>query len=111
MIGCRTEPRSIRNRLCTQYACSRARNAVPPWTPAGRDRGDPQDEGRRTKDHGLDLADLSLGFNTDAMANPPMNRPAFMIERARPVRSEVGIPVATSGKLGIPREADRASPR
>ena len=59
------------------------------------------------KAHGLDLADLSLGFNTDAMVNPPMGRQGFMIERAHRVRSEVGIPVATSWNLGIPSEADR----
>lgn len=60
------------------------------------------------KDHGLDLADLSLGFNTDSMVNPPMGQVAFMLERARQVRSQVGIPVATSWNLGIPQQADRA---
>jgi len=59
------------------------------------------------KEHGLDLADLSLGFNTDAMVDPPMGRQSFMIERAHRVRSAVGIPVATSWNLGIPQEADR----
>lgn len=59
------------------------------------------------KDHGLDLADLSLGFNTDAMVDPPMGRQSFMIERANRVRREVGLPVATSWNLGVPREADR----
>ena len=59
------------------------------------------------KDHGLDLADLSLGFNTDKMVNAPMNDVAFMVERAHRVRSEVGIPVATSWNLGVPQNADR----
>jgi 2,4-dienoyl-CoA reductase-like NADH-dependent reductase (Old Yellow Enzyme family) len=59
------------------------------------------------KDHGLDLADLSPRFNTDAMVNPPTNQPGFMVERANRVRREVGIPVATSWNLGVPQLADR----
>ncbi|MBK8767673.1 MAG: NADH:flavin oxidoreductase/NADH oxidase [Burkholderiaceae bacterium] len=62
---------------------------------------------RMMKEHGLDLADLSLGFNTDQMVNPPMNQPGFMVERAHRVRRELGIPVAASWNLGVPREADR----
>jgi 2,4-dienoyl-CoA reductase-like NADH-dependent reductase (Old Yellow Enzyme family) len=62
---------------------------------------------RMMKDHGLDMADLSLGFNTDAMVKPPMNQPGFMIERTNRVRREVGIPVMTSWNLGVPQEADR----
>lgn len=60
------------------------------------------------KDRGLDLADVSLGFNTDDMIDPPMNLPGFMLERARRVRDEIGIPVAASWNLGVPRNADRA---
>ena len=59
------------------------------------------------KQHGLDLADLSLGFNTDEMINPPMGNVAFMVERAHRVRCEVDIPVATSWNLGVPENADR----
>ena len=59
------------------------------------------------KDHGLDLADLSLGFNTDEMVDPPFNEVGFMIGRAARVRREVGIPVATSWNLGVPQNADR----
>jgi 2,4-dienoyl-CoA reductase-like NADH-dependent reductase (Old Yellow Enzyme family) len=59
------------------------------------------------KDHGLDLADLSLGFNTDDMACKPFNEMSFMIERAARLRREVGIPVATSWNLGLPQVADR----
>jgi len=59
------------------------------------------------KEHGLDLADLSLGFNTDEMIDPPMGNVAFMVERAHRVRSEVDIPVATSWNLGVPANADR----
>jgi 2,4-dienoyl-CoA reductase-like NADH-dependent reductase (Old Yellow Enzyme family) len=62
---------------------------------------------RMMKDHGLDLADLSIGFNTDEMSPRPFAELAFMVERASRVRREVGIPVATSWNLGHPQVADR----
>jgi 2,4-dienoyl-CoA reductase-like NADH-dependent reductase (Old Yellow Enzyme family) len=63
---------------------------------------------RMMKEHGLDLADLSIGFNTDEMSSPlPFADMAFMIERAARLRREVGIPVATSWNLGLPQVADR----
>jgi 2,4-dienoyl-CoA reductase-like NADH-dependent reductase (Old Yellow Enzyme family) len=57
--------------------------------------------------HGLDLADLSLGINTDEMREPPFARAAFMVERGARVRREVGIPVGVSWNLGQPAVADR----
>ena len=62
---------------------------------------------RAMKEHGLDLADLSLGFNTDDMTDPPFNEVGFMLKRANRVREEVGIPVGTSWNLGVPATADR----
>ena len=62
---------------------------------------------RKMKEHGLDLADLSLGFNTDDMTDPPFNEVGFMLKRANRVREEVGIPVGTSWNLGVPQTADR----
>ena len=59
------------------------------------------------KQHGLDLADISLGLNTDAMVDVPFNKVGFMVDRAARVRREVGIPVGVSWNLGIPAEADR----
>jgi 2,4-dienoyl-CoA reductase-like NADH-dependent reductase (Old Yellow Enzyme family) len=59
------------------------------------------------KQHGLDLADISLGLNTDAMKDVPFNEVGFMVGRAARVRREVGIPVGVSWNLGIPAEADR----
>ena len=59
------------------------------------------------KEHGLDLADLSLGFNTDDMREMPLNQMSFMVERASRVRREVGIPVAASWNLGLPQVADK----
>jgi 2,4-dienoyl-CoA reductase-like NADH-dependent reductase (Old Yellow Enzyme family) len=59
------------------------------------------------KEHGLDLADMSLGFNTDDMREMPLDQLAFMVDRAARVREEVGIPVAASWNLGRPDVADR----
>ena len=59
------------------------------------------------KEHGLDLADLSFGFNTNDMNSKPFNEMAVMVERAHRVRREVGIPVAVSWNLGLPEVADR----
>jgi 2,4-dienoyl-CoA reductase-like NADH-dependent reductase (Old Yellow Enzyme family) len=58
------------------------------------------------KEHGLDLADLSLGINTNSMSENPFNQRGYMVERAMRVREEVGIPVATSWNLGGPEYAD-----
>ncbi len=59
------------------------------------------------KQHGLDLADLSLGFNTDEMQSVPFAELGFMLDRATRLRREVGIPVATSWNLGLPALADK----
>ena len=59
------------------------------------------------KEHGLDLAHISLGFNTDQMTDPPFDRMSFMVERGARVKREVGIPVGVSWNLGIPAVADR----
>ena len=60
------------------------------------------------KGHGLDLADLSLGMNTDEVTGLPFREVGFMVERAARVRREVGIPVGVSWNLGVPAAADRA---
>ncbi len=60
-----------------------------------------------TKEHGLDLIDLSLRFNTGEMINPSMNEVCVMIKRAHRVRTEVSNSVATSWNLGIPQNAVR----
>jgi 2,4-dienoyl-CoA reductase-like NADH-dependent reductase (Old Yellow Enzyme family) len=62
---------------------------------------------RVMKDHGLDLADLSLGLNTDAMKDVPFSKAAFMVKRGARVRREVGIPVGVSWNLGQAAVADR----
>lgn len=60
------------------------------------------------KEHGLDLADLSFGGNTDDMTDPLWNQPGAWVERAGRIKREIGIPVATSWNLGVPRDADAA---
>ena len=62
----------------------------------------------RMKEHGIDLADISFGFNTDAMNKNPLAEVAAMVERGSRVRQEVGIPVGVSWNLGQPEVADRA---
>jgi 2,4-dienoyl-CoA reductase-like NADH-dependent reductase (Old Yellow Enzyme family) len=52
------------------------------------------------KDHGLDLADLSLGMNTDDIKDVPFGEVAFIVERGNRVRREIGIPVGVSWNLG-----------
>jgi 2,4-dienoyl-CoA reductase-like NADH-dependent reductase (Old Yellow Enzyme family) len=59
------------------------------------------------KAHGLDLADLSLGLNTNQMNALPFADLAFMVEKGARVRREVGIDVGVSWNLGDPVVADR----
>jgi 2,4-dienoyl-CoA reductase-like NADH-dependent reductase (Old Yellow Enzyme family) len=75
--------------------------------PAGLQFDDSVEAVAMMKARGLDLADLSWGFNTDDMEPKPFAELAAMVSRAARVRREVGIPVATSWNLGIPALADR----
>ena len=59
------------------------------------------------KAHGLDLADLSMGFNTDDMNERPFAELAFMVERGAQVKRALDIPVGVSWNLGLPSVADR----
>lgn len=61
----------------------------------------------RMKEHGVDLADLSLGFNTDDMNEKPFNALGFMVERGARLRQQVDIPVGISWNLGEPQLANR----
>lgn len=60
------------------------------------------------KEHGLDLADISLGGNTDEMTAPPFNDAGAWVERAAYVKQQIGIPVTASWNLGVPQNADAA---
>lgn len=59
------------------------------------------------KRHGVDFADLSLGFNTDALNERPFDQLAFMVERGARVRRELDMPVGVSWNLGLPAIADQ----
>jgi 2,4-dienoyl-CoA reductase-like NADH-dependent reductase (Old Yellow Enzyme family) len=61
----------------------------------------------KMKEHGLDFADLSIGFNTDDLNELPFADLAFMVSRGTRCRREVGIPVGVSWNLGLPGVADR----
>lgn len=60
------------------------------------------------KEHGLDLADVSMGGNTDDMRDPFFGNVSAWVDRAARVKREVGIPTTTSWNLGVPRNADAA---
>lgn len=60
------------------------------------------------KEHGLDLADLSLGGNTDQMTDPPFSDAGAWVERAGRIKDELGLAVAASWNLGVPANADAA---
>jgi 2,4-dienoyl-CoA reductase-like NADH-dependent reductase (Old Yellow Enzyme family) len=61
---------------------------------------------RRMKDRGLDLLDLSLGFNTPDASGVPFQSPALFAPLAERVRREVGILTAASWNMGEPQVAD-----
>ncbi len=60
------------------------------------------------KEHGLDMADISLGGNTDDMVEPLFPQPSAWVERAARVKREVGIPMMCSWNLGVPANSDAA---
>ena len=59
------------------------------------------------KEHGLDIADISFGLNTNAMNALPFADLAAWVERGARVRREVGIAVGVSWNLGLPTVADQ----
>lgn len=59
---------------------------------------------RRFGDAGLDLLDVSIGFNIPGASIPW--GPAFMAPLAERIRREAGIPTATSWYINDPRQAD-----
>ncbi|WP_375490728.1 NADH:flavin oxidoreductase/NADH oxidase [uncultured Jatrophihabitans sp.] len=60
------------------------------------------------KEHGLDMADISMGGNTDDMDPSFFPQPSAWVDRARRVKDEVGIPMTCSWNLGVPANADAA---
>jgi 2,4-dienoyl-CoA reductase-like NADH-dependent reductase (Old Yellow Enzyme family) len=62
---------------------------------------------RRLAALGLDLVDVSIGFNTPDRSAAPWRTPAFMAPFASRIRAAVGIPVATSWGIREPALADQ----
>jgi 2,4-dienoyl-CoA reductase-like NADH-dependent reductase (Old Yellow Enzyme family) len=58
-------------------------------------------------DAGLDLIDVSQGFNTPDISKIPW-RPGFMIPVARRIRKEAGVPTAVGWMITDPQQADQA---
>jgi 2,4-dienoyl-CoA reductase-like NADH-dependent reductase (Old Yellow Enzyme family) len=61
---------------------------------------------RRMKEGGLDLIDVSMGFNTPDVSQVPWGEHAFLGSITHRIRKEVGIPAATSWNISDPRKAD-----
>jgi NADPH2 dehydrogenase len=57
------------------------------------------------KQHGLDLIDVSLGFNTPDVSGVPWG-PAFMAPIARRIKDETGIAAAVGWLINEPQEAE-----
>ncbi|SDY57400.1 2,4-dienoyl-CoA reductase [Lysobacter sp. yr284] len=60
---------------------------------------------RRLKSIGLDLVDVSLGFNTPDVDGVPWG-PGFMVPIAERIRREAAIATAAGWRIGEPRHAD-----
>lgn len=60
---------------------------------------------RRFKVLGLDLLDVSLGFNTPDVSGVPWG-PGFMVPIAERIRRETGIATAVGWRISAPRHAD-----
>jgi len=61
---------------------------------------------RRMRSAGLDLIDVSMGFNTPDISQVPWREHGFLVPVAHRIRREAGIPVATSWNISDPRKAD-----
>lgn len=57
---------------------------------------------RRLKAGGLDLVDVSMGFNTPDVSRVPWREHAFLASMAERIRKEAGLPVATSWNIRDP---------
>jgi 2,4-dienoyl-CoA reductase-like NADH-dependent reductase (Old Yellow Enzyme family) len=61
---------------------------------------------RRMKSAGLDLIDVSMGFNMPDVSRVPWQEHAFLAPIAQRIRREVSIPVATSWSIHDPKKTD-----
>lgn len=74
--------------------------------PKGTQFDDAVAAAKMMKEHGLDLADLSLGLNADEMVGPLLNDVGFMIGRGHRVRTGTGI----APSIGWPEVRDGSAP-
>jgi 2,4-dienoyl-CoA reductase-like NADH-dependent reductase (Old Yellow Enzyme family) len=61
---------------------------------------------RRMKSAGLDLVDVSMGFNTPDISRVPWGEHGFLVPIAHRIRREAGIPVAASWNISDPKKTD-----
>jgi 2,4-dienoyl-CoA reductase-like NADH-dependent reductase (Old Yellow Enzyme family) len=61
---------------------------------------------RRMKSGGLDLVDVSMGFNTPDISRVPWQQHGFLVPIAQRIRREAAIPVTTSWNITSARRAD-----
>ncbi len=73
------------------------------------DKGQPLEESielvKQFKSHGLDLIDVSLGFNTPDVSGVPWG-PAFMAPIAQRIKAEAAIPTAVGWLINEPQQAE-----
>lgn len=61
---------------------------------------------RILREEGLDLLDISIGFNSPDVSGIPW-APGFMVPYGETIRREVGLPIAIGWMIEHPRDADR----
>ena len=82
-----------------------ARLGVSDFTPAGQPLEESIELVKLFKAEGLDLIDVSLGFNTPDVSGVPWG-PAFMAPIAQRVRAEAAIPTAVGWFINEPKQAE-----
>lgn len=83
-----------------------ARLGVTDFDPKGLQFEESLELVRRLKAEGLDLIDISIGFNSPDVSGIPW-APCFMVPYGERMRREIDIPVAIGWMIEHPRDADR----
>jgi len=81
------------------------RLGVSDFTPEGQPLEESIELVKRFKSHGLDLVDVSLGFNTPDVSGVPWG-PAFMAPLAERIRRKGAIATAVGWSIGDPQQAE-----
>jgi 2,4-dienoyl-CoA reductase-like NADH-dependent reductase (Old Yellow Enzyme family) len=84
-----------------------ARLSVTDWIDGGVTVEESIELIRRLKDAGLDLIDVSQGFNTPDISKVPWG-PGFMIPVASRIRREAGVPTAVGWMITEAQQAEEA---